>query len=306
MPSHTSTPSPARGRHQRHWLVPREHLAAGYAARYGSPAVSEYALAVRDLVEQAPEIGAVDTWSRLAERICRNRPGRDRDTWRKRLSRHFTTETKGPPWQTVVLVVECTVAPADRETTLHRFERLYEAARGEPPTDRRTRPTGPAGPGASRPDPTGPGASRPGPAGDGDSRPGPAGFDVRPDPAGEDARTLVAHLLRENASLRRTLTAREAEISLLRAALDAPARRPTGGPSGDGTTTSRRQASAATAHKDRNPGHFPPGPTPTNDAPGGRHRPPRIDQVTPRLDVVGLPTHHPTHRPHLPGGLRPA
>ncbi|QDY05781.1 hypothetical protein FJK98_00260 [Micromonospora sp. HM134] len=277
MPSHPSTPSPTRGRHQRHWLVPREHLAAGYAARYGSTAVSEYALAVRDLIERSPEFGAVDTWSRLAERICRNRPGRDRDTWRKRLSRHFTTETKGPPWQTVVLVVECTVAPADRQATLRRFERLYEAARGEPPTDRRT-PTA---------DPTDPGA-------------------FPPDPAGDDARTLVAHLLRENASLRRTLTAREAEISLLRATLDAPGRRPPGGPPGAGPTTPRRQASAGAAHKDRNPGHFPPGPTPTNDAPAGRHRPPRIDPVAPRLDVVLAPAYRPTSRPQLPGGTRPA
>ncbi|MGX4657590.1 hypothetical protein ACWCHM_28300 [Micromonospora sp. SCSIO 07396] len=295
MSSPTSTPSPDRGRHQRHWLVPREHLAAGYAARYGSPAVSEYALAVRDLIERSPEFGTVDTWSRLAERICRNRPGRDRDTWRKRLSRHFTTETKGPPWQTVVLVVECTVAAADRAATLSRFERLYEAARGEPPTDRR--------PAADRAHPDGCGP--PGTATGGAAR------------AEGDAGLVIAQLRAENAVLRRTVAAREAENELLRATLDAvhrtvpkghPHRLPDGGthpadPSG-------REAALldGLARKDRNPGHFPAGPTPTNDAPAGRHRPPRIDTVSlpPRLDVVGPPPHRPMPRPYPPGGTRRA
>ncbi|WP_422753975.1 hypothetical protein [Micromonospora sp. WMMD708] len=289
MLSDTSTPTPVRGRHQRHWLVPREHLAAGYAARYGSPAVSEYALAVRDLVEQAPEIGAVDTWSRLAERICRDRPGRDRDTWRKRLSRHFTTETKGPPWQTVVLVVECTVAPADRQATLRRFERLYEAARGEPPTDRR--------PTDGRAHPHGPGEQANSPDGS--------------TPTTDDAGRVIAQLRSENAVLRRTLAAREAENDLLRATIRATNRPAPNGrphPPVDGGDHPHdppgRQAALpdAPARKDRNPGHFPVGPTPTNDAPAGRHRPARIDQVTPRLDVVGIAA----HRPHLPGGVRPA
>lgn len=292
MAPHTSTPPPARGRHQRHWLVPREHLAAGYAARYGSPAVSEYALAVRDLVERAPEIGAVDTWSRLAERICRNRPGRDRDTWRKRLSRHFTTETKGPPWQTVVLVVECTVAAADRAATLSRFEQLYEAARGEPPTDRRPS-DGPAHPHRPGPQPTTP---------DG------------PAPTG-DAGRIIAQLRAENAVLRRTLAAREAENDLLRATIKAANRTtPKGRPhrlldGGDRPEDPPGREAAlldGLARKDRNPGHFPAGPAPTNDAPAGRHRLPRIDPVTPRIDVVGTPTHRPVPRPHLPGGVRPA
>ncbi|MBM7077621.1 hypothetical protein [Micromonospora humida] len=295
MLSDTSTPTPARGRHQRHWLVPREHLAAGYAARYGSPAVSEYALAVRDLVERSPEIGTVDTWSRLAERICRNRPGRDRDTWRKRLSRHFTTETKGPPWQTVVLVVECTVAPADRQATLRRFERLYEAARGEPPTDRR--------PTDGRAHPHGPGPQVTSPDGS--------------TPTTDDAGRIIAQLRAENAVLRRTLAAREAENDLLRATIKTanrttpkghPHRAPDGG--NHPADPSGREAALldGPARKDRNPGHFPAGPTPTNDAPAGRHRPPRIDTVSlpPRIDVVGPPPHRPMPRPHPPGGIRRA
>ncbi|MEV4768019.1 hypothetical protein [Micromonospora humida] len=295
MLSDTSTPTPARGRHQRHWLVPREHLAAGYAARYGSPAVSEYALAVRDLVERSPEIGTVDTWSRLAERICRNRPGRDRDTWRKRLSRHFTTETKGPPWQTVVLVVECTVAPADRQATLLRFERLYEAARGEPPTDRR--PTD----GRAHPHGTGPQVTSP----DGST------------PTADDAGRIIAQLRAENAVLRRTLAAREAENDLLRATIKAanrttPKGQPHRAPDGGNHPADPPGREAALldgpVRKDRNPGHFPAGPTPTNDAPAGRHRPPRIDTVSlpPRIDVVGPPPHRPMPRPHPPGGIRRA
>ncbi|WFE63181.1 hypothetical protein [Micromonospora sp. WMMD714] len=288
MTSGTGTPTPPTGRHQRHCLVPREQLAAGYVSRYGSTAVSAYALAVRDLVELSPEIGAVDTWSRLAARICDNRSGRTWATWRKRLSRHFTTETKGPPWQTVVLVVTHTVAEADRAATLGRLERLYEAARGEPPTKRRRAV---------------------------DDQPHPEGVDRRTapdeaDPIPGDAYRIIARLRAENASLRRTLAARNA---LLRAITGATGQAAPGGghrpaPRVGGPDDVPRQREAAPLdglpQKDRNPGHFPVGPIPTNDAPAGRHRPPRIDTVSlpPRLDVVGIPT----PLPYPPGGIRRA
>ncbi|SCF48247.1 hypothetical protein GA0070216_1269 [Micromonospora matsumotoense] len=295
MTSDTSTPAPPPGRHRRHCLVPREQLAAGYEFRYGSKAVSEYALAVRDLVELSSEVGAVDTWSRLAARICHKRSGRAWATWRKRLSRHFTTETKGPPWQTVVLVVKHTVPEPDRAATLRRLERLYEAARGEPPTDHPRTTDDPP-----HPDDVGPTATAPDGA----------------DSTGGDAYQIIAQLRAENASLRRTLAARNA---LLRATMGAtnrvaPKESPRYGPLAGGGNPQDvpRQREAALldglARKDRNPGHFPVGPTPTNDAPAGRHRPPRIDTVSlpPRLDVVGTPPHRPTPLPHLPGGVRRA
>ena len=146
MTPHNITPPPAGEQHQRHRLVARALLAAGYESRYGSTAVSAYGLAVRDVVESCPEVGPIDTWSRLSERICRDRPGRNRDTLRKRLSRHFTTETKGPPWPTVVLVVEYTVPKADRAATLDHLGRLYEAAREERPPSRGREPAGPVRP----------------------------------------------------------------------------------------------------------------------------------------------------------------
>lgn len=290
MTSDTSTPTPPTGRHQRHCLVPREQLAADYEARYCSKAVSEYALAVRDLVELSPEIGAVDTWSRLAARICHKRSGRTWATWRKRLSRHFTTETKGPPWQTVELVVRHTVAEADRVATLSRLERLYEAARGEPPTKRRRASDDPAHP---------------------------EGVDLRATPDGADstagdAHQIIARLEAENASLRRTLAAWKAQNKLLRATVEvARTGRPPSGPldgggrPGDVPRPRETTLLEGLARKDRNPGHFPAGPTPTNDAPAGRHRPPRIDTVSlpPRLDVVGPSSYRPTPLPHPPGGV---
>ncbi|WP_328341631.1 hypothetical protein [Micromonospora sp. NBC_00421] len=298
MTSDTSTPTPPTGRHQRHCLVPREQLAADYESRYGSKAVSEYALTVRDLVELSPEIGAVDTWSRLAARICDRRSGRTWATWRKRLSRHFTTETKGPPWQTVVLVVDHTVAETDRAATLRRLERLYEAARGEPPTKRRP----------ATDDPVRPGGVDPGATPDG------------VDPTGDDAHRIIAQLrtenasLRtENASLRRTLSAWKARNDLLRATVEAtrtgrPRSGPLDGGSRPGDVPRPRETTLldGLARKDRNPGHFPAGPAPTNDAPAGRHRPPRIDTVSlpPRIDVVGTPTHRPVPLPYPSDGVR--
>ncbi|MEU7616208.1 hypothetical protein AB0B27_08950 [Micromonospora rifamycinica] len=298
MTSDTGTPTPPTGRHQRHCLVPRERLAADYAARYGSTAVPEYALAVRDLVELSPEIGAVDTWSRLAARICDKRSGRTWATWRKRLSRHFTTETKGPPWQTVELVVRHTVAEADRAATLRRLERLYEAARGEPPTRRPPTADGP-----TRPEGVDPGATAP------------DGADL----TGQDAHRIISQLRAENASLRRALAVRKAQNDLLRAAIETRTRetrtgrphdRPLDGGGQPAGTSPPRESTLpdGPARKDRNPGHFPAGPTPTNDAPVGRHRPPRIDVVSlpPRIDAVGPPAHRPMPLPHPPGGIRRA
>ncbi|MFI1196160.1 hypothetical protein ACH4T9_23325 [Micromonospora sp. NPDC020750] len=299
MTSDTSTSPSPRGWHRRHWLVSRERLADEYESRYGSTAVSAYGLAVRDLVEGCPGIGAVDTWSRLAERICRNKPARDRDAWRKRLSRHFTAETKGPPWQTVVLVVECIVAEAEREDTLGHFERLYEAARGErPPSGHRA--ADPAHPDALAPE---------------------ADAD-RPD---ECARTTIAQLLRENASLRQRLAASQAENELLRHALSTPARqpvrdgsrhRPLGGEARPEDVL-RQRASVPPLGAPRggwNPGRFtaPPAagkpsatPATTNDAPAGRHRSPLLDQVwvTPRPTDPLPAAYQVDPLPHAPSGV---
>ncbi|MFF3869433.1 hypothetical protein [Micromonospora sp. NPDC001898] len=300
MTSDTSTSPSPRGWHRRHWLVPRERLADEYESRYGSTAVSAYGLAVRDLVEGCPGIGAVDTWSRLAERICRNKPARDRDAWRKRLSRHFTAETKGPPWQTVVLVVECIVAEAEREDTLGHFEQLYEAARGErPPSGHRT--AGPAHPDVIDPE---------------------ADAD-RPD---ECARTTIAQLLRENASLRQRLAASQAENELLRHALSTPARQPVRdgsrhrplGAEARPEDVPRHRAAVPPLGAPRggwNPGRFsappaagkpPTTPTTTNDAPAGRHRSPLLDQVwaTPRPTGPLPAAYQVDPLPHAPGVVR--
>ncbi|MEK8108803.1 hypothetical protein NKG94_35780 [Micromonospora sp. M12] len=113
MTTEADPPFPAEERTQRHRLVPRAILEAQYRKRYHNPAVSAYALAVREIVEACPEIGPIDTWQKLADRSCPPRPDRDRASrtkkltrLRKKLSRHFTAESKGPPWQTVVLVVD--------------------------------------------------------------------------------------------------------------------------------------------------------------------------------------------------------
>lgn len=120
---------------RRRRLVPRDTLAADYLARYGSPAVAEYALSVRDVAENCPRIGPVDTWSRLARQVARQRRRVDWQQLRRRLSRHFTAETKGPPWPTTVLVVEFALSVERRQPELDRLAWLYRAARGEwPPT----------------------------------------------------------------------------------------------------------------------------------------------------------------------------
>ncbi|SCL15915.1 hypothetical protein [Micromonospora inyonensis] len=229
----------------RRRLVPRGELAADYLATYGSATVAEYALAVRDVVESCPGIGPVDTWRRLAERICRDHPYRDPGRWRRDLSRHFTTESKGPPWRTVVLVVEHTLPQPERAAALHRFADLYEAARGERP-------------------PTGDG---PHPSGDGATTPGSAVLDQR----------VLARLRHENARLRRQLAivqerlaAREAENGRLRAALD---RRGSGhGQPPDGRSVEQQRGS-------RNDGHFPAGSAEPGPARTGRRHVPRPDAV---------------------------
>ena len=295
MTAHTARRPRPGGRHRRHRLVSRERLAADYESRYGSPAVSEYALAVRDVIEQCPEIGRSTPGAGWPSGSAGTDSGRDWATWRKRLSRHFTTETKGPPWQTVVLVVECTVAAADREATLLRFAQLYEAARGERPTsERRRAAVDPAHPDGSALQPP----------------PGPAGaYRV-----GDDADPVLDALRGENATLKRRLAAREAENSLLRATIEAakrsaptahPRTRPLGGGSRPDDVPRQREAvlPAESVRKDRNPGHFPAGPTPTNDAPAGRHRPPRIDTVS-LPDTATTATYWMATRAHAPGGVR--
>ncbi|MET8040724.1 hypothetical protein ABZU25_07645 [Micromonospora sp. NPDC005215] len=138
MTTEDGVPLPQEERTRRHRLVPRSVLEAKYQQRYDNPAVSTYALAVRDVVENCPEIGPIDTWQKLADQICLPRPDRDRSLWRKKLSRHFTAESKGPPWQTVVLVVEHALPPEARRQQLAHFAELYALARGEkPPTGTR-------------------------------------------------------------------------------------------------------------------------------------------------------------------------
>ncbi|MFI0791978.1 hypothetical protein ACH4OY_04635 [Micromonospora rubida] len=297
MTPHNTTPPPAGEQHQRHRLVARARLAAGYESRYGSAAVSAYGLAVRDVVESCPEVGPIDTWSRLSERICRDRPGRNRDTLRKRLSRHFTTETKGPPWPTVVLVVKYTVPKADRAATLDHLGRLYEAAREERPPSRGREPAGPVHPHAETHSNDGSGSGY----GEGDSS---GGSDSSGGCGCEDG------LRRENASLRRMLAASQAENDLLRAALRAPAQQSVGGRSRHQSPSReprpedvpRQRESSAPAGTPRggwNPGRFPAGPSTTNDAPAGRHRSPRIDPIW------LTPAPHPnTPNPHPAGDLR--
>ncbi|MEV4386467.1 hypothetical protein AB0J68_12275 [Micromonospora sp. NPDC049580] len=102
--------------------------------------MSEYGLAVREIVETCPEIGPIDTWQKLADRIHTPRSDPDRSSrrkkkslLRKKLSRHFTAESKGPPWQTVMLVVKHALPPELRRQRLAHFAELYELARGEKP-----------------------------------------------------------------------------------------------------------------------------------------------------------------------------
>ncbi|MBQ1074136.1 hypothetical protein KBX06_13335 [Micromonospora sp. C31] len=281
MTSHHSPSHPTGKQHQRHRLVPRARLAADYEARYGSAAVAAYGLAVRDVVEGCPEIGPVDTWSRLAELICRERPGRHRNTLRKKLSRHFTAETKGPPWPTVVQVVEFTVAPGERPALLDHLGRLYEEARKEKPPSEGREPAGP-----------------------------------HVDP-GADAGRTARREQQEIASLKQQLADSRAENARLRAARHAagrlagpgraPHRPPAAVPRPQDVPRQRDPSTPATAsHGGRNPGRFtanPPTPrldqtwfTPaTNWIPGCRHDPlPRAQggllQGRPG-GGVGVPTH---------------
>ncbi|MFI6227136.1 hypothetical protein ACIBCR_07415 [Micromonospora echinospora] len=252
-----------RGRDRRR-LVPRTQLAADYQAVYGSPAVAAYALAVRDIVEGCPTIGPVDTWRRLANRICRDNPYRNRDKWRRNLSRHFTTESKGPPWQTVVLVVDHALPEPERAAALDRFADLYEAARGERP------PTG------------------------GPSRSTVAGATGTDQNAPNDVphQRLVTRLRHENALLRRQLAAArdrlaasEAENGRLRAALDGPARR---GP-GPGRSSDESPRPPEQQRGLRNDGHFPALTTPVGRAvPAGRRPAPRPRPLS-RPETVGRP-----------------
>ncbi|WP_229399029.1 hypothetical protein [Micromonospora okii] len=276
MTSNRTSPFPAREQHQRHRLVPRETLAADYEKEYGSAAVADYALAVRDLVEQCPEIGPVDTWSRLAQRICRGRAARDRKNWRKRLSRHFTTESKGPPWQTVELVVKHTVPEPDRAATLRRLGLLYEAARLEKPPSHADGTTG-----------------------DGGTTEG--GVGNRPG-AVDDA--LYRRARQRIAALERELAATRAEADRLRAQLRAPGRQAGQGPSrhrplGEGPLPKdmprQRDSSAhgGPPRVGRNPGRFAAAPA---------SRMPRLDQVW--LDPgTRAPTYRLDARTHLPGGV---
>ncbi|MFE0593795.1 hypothetical protein [Micromonospora echinospora] len=252
-----------RGRTRRR-LVPRRQLAADYQAVYGSPAVAEYALAVRDIVEGCPTIGPVDTWRRLANRICRDNPYRNRDKWRRILSRHFTTESKGPPWQTVVLVVDHALPEPERAAALDRFADLYEAARGERP------PTG--------------GPSRSGPE-------GATGTDQNTPGSGPHQR-LVNRLRHENALLRHQLAAvrerlatSEAENGRLRAALDGPAHR---GP-GRGQPSDESPRPPEQQRGIRNDGHFSALTAPGGRAvPAGRRPVPRPGPLS-RPDAPGRP-----------------
>ncbi|MDG4834796.1 hypothetical protein O7627_36630 [Solwaraspora sp. WMMD1047] len=129
-----SSLTPGSGGAERHRLVPAETIRAQCLARYGSGAVAAYLLAVREEVERHPDIGAVDTWSRFARLLhrCSASSNRGRDRIRKELSRHFTVESKGPPWKTAMLVVRYVVPEDRRQRTQAAFAVLYQSARGEP------------------------------------------------------------------------------------------------------------------------------------------------------------------------------
>ncbi|MEU0547096.1 hypothetical protein [Micromonospora sp. NPDC005979] len=125
---------------RRHRLVSRSKLEAQHAQRYHNPAVATYALAVREIVANCSEIGPIDTWRKLADLVHTPRTDPDRASrsrkqlrLRKKLSRHFTAESKGPPWQTVMLVVKYALPPEFRRERLAQFAELYELARGEKP-----------------------------------------------------------------------------------------------------------------------------------------------------------------------------
>ncbi|MFE9193212.1 hypothetical protein ACFYL6_26790 [Micromonospora sp. NPDC007208] len=140
MTTEADPPLPSEERTQRHRLVPRAILEAQYRKRYHNLAVSAYGLAVREIVEACPEIGPIDTWQKLADRSFPPRPDRDGASrakkltrLRKKLSRHFTAESKGPPWQTVMLVVDHALPAELRREKLAQLADLYELARGEKP-----------------------------------------------------------------------------------------------------------------------------------------------------------------------------
>jgi hypothetical protein len=214
-----------RRQRQRHRLVPRGQLAVEYEARYGSAAVSEYGLAVRDVVEGCARIGPIDTWRKLAELICQGKPARDRARWRKTLSRHFTAESKGPPWQTVMLVVKHALPEAEREAALTRFGRLYLAARGDkPPTGEVPEPA--SGNRAAPDDPDGRGQS-------------------------------LAEVTWQNERLRRMVATKDREIVRLRAELRD---RTDGGPRSRSVSDElprQRGSAPQPTRKAQNPGHFP-------------------------------------------------
>ncbi|KXK61823.1 hypothetical protein AWW66_11605 [Micromonospora rosaria] len=268
MTSQNAGPVRTRGRHRRHRLADRTELAAEFTARYG-PAVAEYALAARDLVERCPEIGPIDTWSRLADAICGGRPEWRQENWRKRLSRHFTTESKGPPWQTVVLVAKVTVPEVDRRATLDDLARLHRSARGDwPPAWH--------------------------PADDGcPDRAG--GTGIAQTAPGSPESPELARLRRENAVLHRQLAASQAEIERLRAEPGRDQRRglPRRQPPGPG---SRHRPAA---------GHEAPGCPPhegarAEDPPRGREAAARRDSPNSGRFPAGQPTVAGSNGPRLP------
>ncbi|MFG1649119.1 hypothetical protein ACGFIE_04275 [Micromonospora sp. NPDC049275] len=214
--------------------------------------MAAYALAVRDIVETCPEIGPIDTWQRLADRIYTpqsdpDRPARIRKQTllRKKLSRHFTAESKGPPWQTVVLVLKHALPAELRPEKQAQLAALYEQARGEEP------PTG--------------------------DHPGRA-----EDATGAFAASAVERdLRRENHELKQQLADCMVEVSKLRAdkALTSLGR----GPTSDDLPRQREPLSGSPA-RTSNTRHFP-----TAQARGGgsvesQYRAPRLDTVT-----FGLP-----------------
>ncbi|MEU7586425.1 hypothetical protein AB0A95_09010 [Micromonospora sp. NPDC049230] len=249
MTTEADIPLPPEERPRRHRLVPRSTLEAKYQRRYANPAVATYALAVRDVVENCPDIGPIDTWQKLADRIYKPRSERDRAgsrkklaRLRKRLSRHFTAESKGPPWQTVVLVVEHVLPAALRQATLNHFAELYTLARDEEP------PTGTRGDRAER---------------------------------STEARTgsdLERRLQQRIEELEQTVVAHRVEISQLRA--DLASQSMSGGPAPDALPRQRDPLNGPPP----NTRHFPPSQARAGGSAHDRYRAPRLDTGT-----VGLP-----------------
>ncbi|WP_428962763.1 hypothetical protein [Micromonospora fluostatini] len=275
MPSHRKgRPTGTGGSHQRHRLADRASLAEAYTSRHGLE-VAAYALAARDLVEGCGAIRPVDTWSQVANEICAGRPKRDRERFRKRLSRHFTPETKGPPWQTVELVAGVTVPDrSQREAKLKHLALLHRKARGDWPSDWRPRHAD-----GSRPPQNQPPQNRP------PQTTGPARSGAGPGQGSEGDelswwKRRCAGLEQQLTESRAALATSQGQVTALRVEVE----RLRGRQVNAGSEEPPRHRGAAGRRDARNEGHFPAG-----QPAGGPHTgrdPARLDTATPQPPIA--------------------